>query len=226
MLALNSMMKRSIVLTKDGTNSVYCQSTGEHFHSIHGALQESMHVYVEAGLAFSSRSENIKLLEIGFGTGLNAILSLIYARAKGIRIDYTGIELFPPDMQLAEQLNYFEMIDPSYRHEFLSMHEADEVRINFPNMHFTKLRHDMTTDFTGDSGFGLIYFDAFSPSVQPALWTEQVFRNIAQITIPGGVLVTYCSKVAVRRILTSAGFDVEKLPGPHGKREMIRATRL
>lgn len=217
---------RRIVTTNDGSNTVFCNATGQHFHSVYGALNESKHVFIEAGLSYVAGLKNVKLLEVGFGTGLNAVLSLIYSRTARIQIDYTGIELFPLSKELADQLNYFDLIDPSFRTDFLRMHESDELMIDFPNMSFHKFRHDLTSPFNVTKGFNLIYFDAFSPSVQPALWTDEVFRNIAEITEPGGVLVTYCSKGSVRRTLASVGFDVEKLAGPNGKREMIRATRL
>jgi tRNA U34 5-methylaminomethyl-2-thiouridine-forming methyltransferase MnmC len=214
-------MKREIILTADGSQSIYCADTDETFHSKYGAVQESMHVFIRNGLDEVLRINNApRILEIGFGTGLNALLTLMRMEDCGSSCEYVAIEKFPLDFHLVEMLEYV----PDRKRTLQQLHgEAAETDVN-GRMRLQKVHADFRDPMpTPDGGFHLVYFDAFSPTKQPELWTEAVFRNIRKVCAPGAILVTYCSKGDVRRNMQAAGWNVTKLPGPRGKREMVRA---
>ncbi len=200
------------------------------YHSVHGAIQESMHVFIQAGLRDSGVFDFVgvnHVLEIGFGTGLNALLTLIEADKQKNRIYYTGIELYPLNEAEINGLNYCEQLNqPHYKRLFKKMHQVEweEMFEITDNFRLTKTKCSLL-DFSTENSFFLIYFDAFDPTTQPELWTKEVFEKLYSIMAPGGILVTYCSKSDVRRAMQAAGFTIEKIPGPHGKREMVRATR-
>lgn len=209
--------------SEDGSHTLSLPGTDEHYHSIHGALQESAHVFIHNGLSQLHRPE-LRLFEMGFGTGLNALLSLQYARQKGIKIHYTGIERYPLEESIWQKLNYGKMLD--LEDEYHLLHKAKwgtETRVN-ETLTLLKLEEDLRNrEWKGM--FDLVYFDAFSPDLQGDLWTEEIFTNIYSSMDQGGILVTYSAKGQVRRNLQSAGFTVERLPGPPYKREMLRAIR-
>lgn len=216
---------RTLMLTEDGSHTISVPELNLTFHSRHGAIQESRHVFIEAGLryaksAFSNQPVNI--LEVGFGTGLNAFLSAIEAHHESLHIHYTAIEAHPLDMLMTASLNYpdklgfeelFNIIQLSPWNTSSSVHERFSLN---------KLVADVT-GYQSRERYHLVYFDAFAPDAQPELWTEQVFRQIGNMMHTGGALVTYCSKGDVRRAMQAAGWTVTKLPGPKGKREMVRA---
>jgi len=222
-------MDRRIIKTADGSSTVAIQDMNVTYHSKHGAIQESMHVFIEAGLHYAiSKSlirRPINILEIGFGTGLNAFLTSIEASNAKTKVYYLAIEQFPITMEEGQSLNYTE----SLQHEelFIALHEGPWNKDVIINENFTLRKEKVDLlQFATNQSFSLIYFDAFAPSAQPELWTEEVFKKLYSMLLPKGILVTYCSKSTVRRAMQAAGFEVEKIPGPPGKREMIRAAHL
>lgn len=219
-------MQREIRLTADGSHTIAIPDAGITYHSHHGAVGESRHVFLEAGLQplFRSVPAPIHVLEIGFGTGLNALLTLQEARQQQQPVVYTAIEAYPLSLEEIRQLNYGQLLQD--QPVFSAMHEADwekEVILD-PFFSIRKHNHSLLT-LQGINNVACIYFDAFSPTYQPELWTEAVFEQLYHQLLPGGVLVTYCSKSVVRKAMAAAGFQVEKIPGPWGKREMVRARR-
>ncbi|HMP95119.1 MAG TPA: tRNA (5-methylaminomethyl-2-thiouridine)(34)-methyltransferase MnmD, partial [Phnomibacter sp.] len=219
---------REITITKDGSHTLEVQDTQDTYHSRFGALQESQHVFIGAGLhPFIKEGQPVRVLEVGFGTGLNAFLTYLEAKEENVHIDYEGIEPAPISEQEYTKRNYPSAAKRHvYADRFIQLHEAPWNKpINMGAL-FTLTKHQTTVqDFKSPHQFHVIYFDAFAPASQPELWTTEIFDKMYALTKPGGVLVTYCSKGEVRRSLTAAGFLVEKLPGPAGKREMTRAIK-
>jgi len=215
-----------IELTSDGSHTLYLPSLDEHYHSVNGAVQESRHVFIEAGLNHSNKEE-INILEVGFGTGLNAFLTYLNTSQKFVR--YTGFELYPLTQDLLDKLNYTENQSDSEKKIYNSLHQSEwnkEIQIT-PNFLLTKFPVDfkkLEKSFT--TPFDVIYYDAFAPDKQPEMWTQEIFNYLYSYTAKGGILTTYCAKGIVRRMLQQAGYSVEKLPGPPGKREMLRATKF
>jgi len=219
----NGMMDRSLVDTGDGSHSLYVPLLDEQYHSRHGAIQESQHVFLDMGLAPREES-HVRILEIGFGTGLNALMT---ALAPSQAIDYIGVEAYPLQVAEAAQLNYASLV-PDGQPVFAWLHESPWGEwSNCPQVEGFRLfkMQDRFESFELDEGVHLIYFDAFAPEKQPELWTEEIFHKMARLLLPGGNLVTYSAKGAVRRTMQSVGLTVEKLPGPPGKREMLRALK-
>lgn len=221
-------MERQLVITEDGSSSVFIAELSEHYHSIHGALQESVHVFIKAGLKHKSIDhQRINILEIGFGTGLNALLTCIEAEKHDLAISYTTVEKFPLEEEIHQQLNYCSLLNSTdcdllYKNIYSSeWNEAQQITRHFT---LTKLKMDIKEISFFDS-FDIIYFDAFAPSAQPELWTLDIFSNMYNSLQQEGILVTYCAKGEVKRTMRSAGFKVEALPGPKGKREMTRAIK-
>ncbi len=219
-------MQREIRLTADGSHTVAIPAAGITYHSHHGAVGESRHVFIEAGLQplFASATRPLSVLEIGFGTGLNALLTLQEARLQQHPVLYTAIELFPLNPEEINQLNYGQLLQDQTG--FHAIHEANWEEAIAIDPFFTIQKHKSSLlTLKGVKDIACIYFDAFSPSYQPELWTETVFQQLYELLLPGGLLVTYCSKSVVRKSMEAAGFRVEKIPGPWGKREMVRAGR-
>jgi tRNA U34 5-methylaminomethyl-2-thiouridine-forming methyltransferase MnmC len=223
-------MDRELFTTADGTHTLFVKDLDEHYHSVHGALQESMHVFINAGLIEAEKKfDTIHLLEIGFGTGLNCLLTYFNHHTT---IKYAGIEAFPLEESILGKLNYTEWLN--YRDSqklFNNIHSAEWNTPVLLNNDFeliklnTKIENIAATDLQIFDNPNLIYFDAFAPSAQPELWTENIFKDIYNIMPEGGILVTYCAKGEVKRNMKAAGFTIEALPGPKGKREMTRATK-
>lgn len=219
-------MDRKFIITGDGSHSIGIPDMNVTYHSVHGAIQESRHVFIEAGLNYvmnNAISPPLSIFEMGLGTGLNAFLTAIEAEEKKIRIQYTAVEKFPIHPAEVKLLNYPEVLGHAdLFHKIYDSKWNEPIRIN---EYFTleKLETDLLT-FSSSQHFNLIYYDAFAPNTQPELWTKEVFDKLFLMIRPGGVLVTYCSKGDVRRAMIAAGFSVKKLPGPPGKREMLRAT--
>jgi tRNA U34 5-methylaminomethyl-2-thiouridine-forming methyltransferase MnmC len=214
-----------IIPTEDGSHTLYVRDLDEHYHSRFGALSESRHVYIEAGLN-AARGNYLEILEMGFGTGLNAILTLGETVGTGRTVGYTGVELYPLDNEIINKLNYTSILSSDLMESFVRMHQAPwniptEITEGF---NLLKIREDIL-ELKLTRQFDLVYYDAFGPDKQPELWTGEIFVKIFRSMNPGAVLVTYSSKGLVRRNLAEAGFTVEKLPGPPGKRDMTRAWK-
>lgn len=219
-------MERKIIRTADGSHTIRIEEWNEQYHSVHGAVAESYHVFIESGLK-QVLQPSISILEMGFGTGLNAILTLDAALRSDLRIRYTAVDAFPVPEEEWQQLNYPEILESeSLKEYFQKIHQADwEQWVNLsPEFELRKLQMDIR-EFEANEEYHLIYFDAFGYRVQPELWSEQVFNIMFRALKPGGILVTYSAKGLVRRTLQKVGFTVERLPGPPGKREMLRALK-
>lgn len=215
--------------TEDGSLTLYAPTFGEHYHSTHGAVQESEHIYL--GLALRERMSSwregdapLRLFEVGFGTGLNALLSWREAEERHIPLWYYSIEKFPITPELYEALHYEGLGEErEVKDQLLRLHAApwDEAVELSPSFTLHKLRGDLTT-CTFPERLSVIYYDAFSPESQPELWAEELFQRLGKVASSGAILSTYCAKGEVRRRLQRSGFLVERLPGPPGKREVLR----
>lgn len=219
-------MKRELLLTEDGSHTFYLPELDEPYHSIHGAIQESRHVFLEQGLLTLDLS-SLNILEIGFGTGLNAILTLAASHKRGLKINYHAIEKYPLNYNEYSLINFEEHIEGLPPGSLIKLHKApweEAVQIT-EGFTITKQQSDFRTmNLSGP--YDLVYFDAFAPQKQPHLWSEEIFRTISVVVNPGGVLVTYTCMGSVRRALISCGFKAYKVPGPPGKRTMIRASMI
>ncbi len=225
-----------IQLTKDGSHTLFNDQLNESYHSTNGALQESLHVFIEAGLKpqlEKNFDHRIQILELGYGTGLNAILSYIVCNKQQVNCDYTGIEAFPLDSSLIEQLNYSDWMNDYEKDIFNQMHTCEwNEKIDLNNRFSLQKLHTNIEDMAKnplalmENHFDLVYMDAFDPAKQPDLWTIDIFNTLYQIMNHGASLVTYSSKGDVKRALRAAGFFVERLQGPIGKRHMLRGRKL
>jgi tRNA U34 5-methylaminomethyl-2-thiouridine-forming methyltransferase MnmC len=223
-------MKKEILITSDGSSTIKVPEWNVTYHSVHGAIQESRHVFIESGLKFlldRTGDDNISILEVGFGTGLNALLTAIEVEKRETSIYYVALDPFPISVEVASSLNYCEQLQrKDLQENFRRMHECGwnkSIAIT-ENILMHKSRNTLQ-DFEYAFKYDLIYYDAFAPAAQPELWTEEIFQKLFGLLKPNGVIVTYCSKGDVRRAMMAAGFTVKKLPGPPGKREILRATR-
>lgn len=222
-------MKRNIITTADGSKTIQIEEWNEQYHSVHGAIQEANHVYIKHGLLFfienNPNNQPVNILEIGFGTGLNAFLSLLKTNETKKLINYTAVEAFPVSSEEIEQLNYVKELDASLE-GFSKLHDALWEKEQEITNHFklTKQQKEFK-DIADKDLYNIIYFDAFGARVQPELWTETIFQKMYDALKIDGILVTYSAKGSVRRAMQSVGFNVEKLPGPPGKREMLRANK-
>lgn len=219
-------MKREIITTSDGSKTIQIVDWNEQYHSKHGAIQEAYHVFIKSGLSLFN-NQSISILEIGFGTGLNALITLIEAEKFHLNIAYTGVEAYPVKSEELQQLNYIsELKAEAFQSKFDLMHNSS-WQVDVP-VSDTYVLHKKQKDFKeldDKNVFNLIYFDAFGARVQPELWTAAIFSIMFNALKKGGVLVTYAAKGSVRRAMQEVGFSVERLPGPPGKREMLRATK-
>lgn len=221
-------MNKEFVITQDGSYTIYLPEMDEHYHSTHGAIQESMHIYINEGLLQFS-GKKISILEIGFGTGLNAFLTYIYARKKNICVDYYSIEKYPLTEPEYKSLNYASGEFEEYASVFEKLHSVGWNIDFFLDSKFKlhKIQDDLTThSFDLPAKVDLVYYDAFAPNKQPDLWTDEVISKVSKCVGKDGLIVTYCAKGSVRRAFASAGFQMERLPGPPGKKEIIRGKKL
>jgi tRNA U34 5-methylaminomethyl-2-thiouridine-forming methyltransferase MnmC len=219
------LMKKEILVTKDGSHTLSIPAWKVSYHSLHGAVQESRHVFIREGLLpLLPDAPLIRIFEMGFGTGLNALLSLMESTEAGVTIEYTSVEAFPLLPEEVAQLNYGRQLGAQELFEQLHAAAWNE-RVTISEKFALHKLHQKLEHYTPAKPFHLCYYDAFAPAAQPELWTGEIFKKIFSLLLPGGRLVTYCSKSVVRKAMQSAGLVVEKLPGPPGKREMVRATR-
>jgi len=217
------------VLTKDGSNTLHSLRYNTHYHSMNGAIQEAKHIFINAGLeSILVRKNKIRILEMGFGSGLNAYLTAIRCiKEEHKLIEYVAIEKFPIEKAEIDSLNYSQLIEGKLKSElFANIHRIDfnSSASILPNFNLKIINEDLL-DLTLLEQFDLVYYDAFDPEVQPELWTSAVFEKVYNWIKPSGQLLTYCAKGFVKRNLKSVGFTLEGLPGPAGKREITRATK-
>jgi tRNA U34 5-methylaminomethyl-2-thiouridine-forming methyltransferase MnmC len=223
-------LKREIITTSDGSKTIRIEDWNESYHSKHGALNEAIHVFINTGLEFfldkNFNKKSVNILEIGFGTGLNAILTLNYAKTNNILVEYDGVEAYPVKQEEIDVLNYVDVIEGTNARDFDEMHNTDwNTPIEITSTFKLNKREHKFEDINDKDKFDLVYFDAFGARVQPELWEENIFKKMYEALKPNGVLVTYSAKGSVRRAMQSVGFLVERLPGPPGKREMLRAIK-
>lgn len=223
-------MKREIITTADGSKTISLPDINENYHSTHGALQEAKHVFIEAGLKQRlSDSKSLSILEIGFGSGLNAILTVREVNNLSNQINYVGLEAFPVDSKELEALDYLSLENlKDLDSQFQKMHSDEaqygvEISSNFNFKRVEEKLHDWQPQ---NDSFDIIYFDAFGPRVQPELWTEEVFYKLNNSLKEDGFLVTYCAQGQMKRNLKATNFKIECIPGPPGKREMTRAFKI
>lgn len=227
---MNSQLKTKLITTEDGSHSFYVPLLNEHYHSTHGAIQESRHVYIDTGLN-ACELKKINILEIGFGTGLNAFLTLLESEKSDKLIQYTSLELYPLDIESAKPLNYAEQLTDKKRATlFLDLHKAtwSEVVEITPTFSLHKIKADISNPNNIETcvHHDVIYFDAFAPEKQPEMWTQQIFDKLFSLSNENAIITTYCAKGSVRRMLQKAGYTMERLPGPPGKREILRGRKI
>jgi tRNA U34 5-methylaminomethyl-2-thiouridine-forming methyltransferase MnmC len=214
-----------LITTSDGSHTIFVPELNEHYHSIHGAVQESLFIFIKNGFEVCE-SDPLNIFEVGFGTGLNALLTAINSRAGTREVNYTSIEKYPLDEKIINSLNHHYFAGENGKEIFNLIHSSPwNINVNICK-HFNLEKIGM--DFTNEPPSGrydLIYFDAFGPDKQPEMWTREMFAGIAAVTNKNGILVTYSAKGEVNRNLKASGFEVTLLPGPPGKRQMIRAVK-
>jgi tRNA U34 5-methylaminomethyl-2-thiouridine-forming methyltransferase MnmC len=221
-------MKREnihIIKTLDGSHTLKVDNIGEHYHSVNGALQESQHVFINNGFYYINKNK-FRIIEIGFGTGLNAMLTFTEAEKYNKHVDYTALELYPVDEKIFFKLNYAEILNIDCEKYFLPLHTCEwnkTIKLS-ENFMFKKINIDLNK-YVNNELFDIVYFDAFAPDKQNELWTETVFKKMFALLNEGGILVTYSSKGEVKRNMRIAGFTVIRLQGAAGKHHMIRAIK-
>ena len=220
-------MDKEFVITEDGSHTIYLPEMDEHYHSTHGAIQESLHIYINQGLLQLKKNE-ISILEIGFGTGLNAFLTYALADKMNLAINYFTIEKYPLNEVEYSGLNYPQNIFPEYSETFKKIHHAEwdsPVAIS-PKFSLQKAHTDLLTfEFEELPRFDLVYYDAFAPGKQAEMWSDEIIQKVASTVKRDGILVTYCAKGSVRRAFSAAGFLMERIPGPIGKKEILRGKK-
>ncbi len=227
---MDSPFERRIVETADGSYTFELIGKKEHYHSTFGAVQEGLHIFIRNGLhCFAGKSNTINILEVGFGTGLNTLLTLLDAMRLNLRVAYLALEPFALEPSEYKMLNYAMVLNQSgLLEEFLRFHESEwnmDIEI-MPGFVFRKEKTGLQNALLPENFFDLVYFDAFGPDTQPELWTQGMFEKVGKAMLPGAILTTFCVRGSVRRAMQASGFDVLKLPGPLGKREMTRALKL
>ncbi len=211
-----------IVTTCDGSDTLYSRSYDALYHSAYGAVAESKHVFIQHGLNTQLEKPSIAILELGFGTGLNAFLAYLFSLKHAKEVKYTGLEAFPIAFDIAQKLTYPEYLAHVEEREiYLRMHSDDSFKAEL--YQFEKLK--VLSAITSDQSFDCIFFDAFSPGAQPELWEQGIFDNLFKWLKPKGCIVTYCAQGEARRKMQASGFVVERLSGPPGKREMLRGLK-
>jgi len=216
---------RNIVTTADGSHTIYVPEMDDHYHSVYGAIQESGHVFIKNGFDVCN-ADPLNIFEAGFGTGLNALLTAIRNMNGNKKVFYTAYEKYPVDETIVNSLNYPGFFGSEGKETFSLIHSCRWGQMNRISRNFSlkKVKGDLVTDII-QGRYGLIYFDAFGPDKQPEMWTADIFRKIGEATEKDGIFVTYSSKGEVKRNLRACGFRVTILPGPPGKRHIIRAVK-
>lgn len=214
-----------ILKTADGSDTIFVPELNEHYHSVYGAINESEHIFIKGGL-LHCKADPVRIFEAGFGTGLNALLTLLNSEVSGRMIQYTTIEKYPLGSDITGTLNYPVLSGDAGRTRFNAIHDAGWGEECFINKNFSllKINADLT-EYVPDSVYDLVYFDAFGPCKQPEMWTPGIFDKIGEMMAEGGIFVTYSARGEVKRNLRRNGFTVELLPGPPGKRQFIRAVK-
>ena len=222
-------MNRQLLITKDGSHTLYAPELQDHYHSTFGAVQESTHIYIERAFrACRLDKDKVNVLEIGLGTGLNAFLTWQESLKQEIYLEYHALEPYPLNISIAEQLNYIDFVQAEgAKAAFYKMHKAEWGTSIDVSKYMTLVKRDLKVQ---DARleleyFDVVYFDAFGPEAQPELWTEKVFRKIFDSMVPGAVMCTFSSKGDVKRAIKSAGFNLELIDGPPGKRTITRAWK-
>jgi tRNA U34 5-methylaminomethyl-2-thiouridine-forming methyltransferase MnmC len=218
-------MKRKIITTDDGSVTIHLEEWDESYHSKHGAIQEAYHVFIKSGLDLFTNE--VSILEIGFGTGLNAFITYLEMQKRNLKVNYVGVEAYPVSEDEVAQLNYVSQLNAVDQDSvFKKMHQTNwnENHLITEGFDLTK-RQQLFQDITDENAFDLIYFDAFGFRVQPELWDETIFGRMYKALKPNGILVTYACRTSIKNAMLTAGFSVEKLPGAPGKREMLRAKK-
>lgn len=217
-----------LITTSDGSHTLFVPQLNEHYHSTFGALTESRHVYIQAGFESLTGKQEVTVFEVGFGTGLNALLTCLSSVEKGIHTTYYTIESDPLEEEYTGKLNYGDLLPGKLKtNELLtSIHRAPwDKTINIhPDFSLHKI-HASLIGYRPDFSYDLLYYDAFAPDKQPGMWSIELFSMLFEKMNPGGILVTYCVKGEVKSMLRRAGFEIEKLPGPPGKREILRGRK-
>ena len=217
-------MTNKLVITNDGSHSIFNPEVNETYHSKHGAIVEAEYVFIKNGLLAENKKQ-FSILEVGFGTGLNALLTAQKAQQKKIAINYHGIELYPVPKESYIQLNFTELIGEE-KSKLLNLHECEWEKEHIINNFFKLTKNEIALEnYTSKTKFDIIYFDAFSPEKQAELWTAEVFQNMYDLLKEDGFLVTYCAKGVVKRTMKAVGFEIVVLDGPPGKRQMTRANK-
>ena len=219
-------MKREIIITDDGSTTIRIPDWDENYHSTHGAIQEAKHVFIKNGLDLFQKQDSISILEIGFGTGLNAFITFLETLNKE-KVNYVGVEAYPISTEEIAQMNYVtELQATQYQAVFDKMHSCDwESQQNITENFILTKRKQFFQDIADKEQYDLIYFDAFGFPLQPELWSEAIFKKMYEALLPKGTLVTYACRSSIKNAMLSVGFSIEKLPGAPGKREMLRATK-
>jgi tRNA U34 5-methylaminomethyl-2-thiouridine-forming methyltransferase MnmC len=220
-------MKREIIETADGSKTIRIVDLDENYHSNHGALQEAEHVFIQNGIVSFKDKKQLSIFEMGFGTGLNAFLTCLYAQENDLIIDYDGIEAYPVSIEEMNQLDYGSLKGAENRVVFSKIHSTtwnakNEINSNFT---LTKIENKIENQNFHPEKYDIVYYDAFGPRAQEEMWSLEIFQKLYASIKEGGFLVTYCAKGQVKRDLKTAGFKIEALPGPPGKREMTRAWK-
>jgi tRNA U34 5-methylaminomethyl-2-thiouridine-forming methyltransferase MnmC len=219
-------MKREIIITDDGSTTIRIPDWDENYHSTHGAIQEAKHVFIKNGLDLYQNQDSISILEIGFGTGLNAFITFLETLNKE-KVNYVGVEAYPISTEEIAQMNYVtELQATQYQDVFDNMHSCDwESQQNITENFILTKRKQFFQDIDDKEQYDLIYFDAFGFPLQPELWSEAIFKKMYDALLPKGTLVTYACRSSIKNAMLTVGFSIEKLPGAPGKREMLRATK-
>jgi tRNA U34 5-methylaminomethyl-2-thiouridine-forming methyltransferase MnmC len=218
-------LKREIITTKDGSTSLFIPEWNETYHSKNGAIQEAYHVFIKNGLSIF-KGKSVSILEIGFGTGLNAFITSLEAEKNNLPIDYTAVEAFPITIEEIDAMNFALKIDSNKTNIFIAIHQLNwEVKNQVCDNFYLTKRKQFFQDINDKEYFDIIYFDAFSFDVQPELWSEAIFTKMHTALKTNGILVTYACRTIIKQAMISAGFSIEKLPGAPGKREMLRAYK-
>lgn len=220
----------SFATTSDGSKTLFNKEVGEHYHSRHGALQESKHVFLNTGMRYfleKSVINRVKILEVGFGTGLNFLITADFCLENNIQLDYTGIEAYPLKPEMIADTGYEEYIAPDLWDSFTAQYEeVQKSSVEIGKLCTLKIAPEKMLDFNSKEPFDVVYFDAFAAVHQPDMWNLESLKHISKFLKTGGVFVTYAITGDLKRIMKGLGFEIEKAPGAAGKREMLRAVKM